>query len=152
MNRILILIILIFLDIFSKKFIFKTVSLNSFIFVNNFFDIVHIHNFGISFGMFSSLNSPWIFIVIGSFITGVIVIMYLQSKNNIEKWGLLVIISGALSNIIDRAMNGYVIDFLYLHYKDFYWPAFNFADIYISIGIFIILLQLIFNLKKNTIK
>jgi signal peptidase II len=152
MNRILILIILIFLDIFSKQFIFKTVSLNSFIFVNNFFDIVHIHNFGISFGMFSSLNSPWIFIVIGSFITGVIVIMYLQSKNNIEKWGLLVIISGALSNIIDRAMNGYVIDFLYLHYKDFYWPAFNFADIYISIGIFIILLQLIFNLKKNTIK
>ena len=152
MNRILIFIILIFLDIFSKQFIFKTVSLNSFIFVINFFDIVHIHNFGISFGMFSSLNSPWIFIVIGSFITGVIVIMYLQSKNNIEKWGLLVIISGALSNIIDRAMNGYVIDFLYLHYKDFYWPAFNFADIYISIGIFIILLQLIFNLKKNTIK
>ena len=60
-----------------------------------------------------------------------------------EKIGLLIIIAGALSNIFDRAMNGYVIDFIYLHYKDFYWPAFNFADIYISIGVFIVVLQLI---------
>ena len=66
-----------------------------------------------------------------------------------EKWGLTVIIAGALSNIADRTLNGYVIDFIYLHYKDFYWPAFNFADIYISVGICMIVLHLLKDLNKR---
>ena len=78
--------------------------------------------------------------------------MMIQAKNKMEKTGLLIIIAGALSNIFDRAMNGYVIDFIYLHYRDFYWPAFNFADIYISVGVFIVVLQLLKDLHKRLIK
>ena len=66
-----------------------------------------------------------------------------------EKWGLTVIIAGAIANIADRFLNGYVIDFLLLHYKDFYWPAFNFADIYISVGICIIVFHLLKDLNKR---
>ena len=66
-----------------------------------------------------------------------------------EKWGLTVIIAGALSNIADRALNGYVTDFIYLHYQDFYWPAFNFADIYISVGICVIVFHLLRDLNKR---
>ena len=78
--------------------------------------------------------------------------MMMNTKNKMEKIGLLIIIAGALSNIFDRAMNGYVIDFIYLHYRDFYWPAFNFADIYISIGVFIVVLQLLKDFHKRLIK
>ena len=78
--------------------------------------------------------------------------MYFQTKNILEKWGFVFIIAGALSNIIDRIINGFVIDFILLHYKDFYWPAFNFADIYISIGVGIIVLQLLNDLRKKVIK
>jgi len=46
-------------------------------------------------------------------------------------------------------MNGYVIDFIYLHINQYYWPAFNFADIYISIGIIMILLNVLRKIKKQ---
>ena len=69
-----------------------------------------------------------------------------------EKFGYAFILAGALGNILDRAINGFVIDFIYIHYKDFYWPAFNFADIYISIGVLIILLQITNDLRKRDFK
>tara|TARA_B100000953_G_scaffold288583_1_gene271804 strand:+ start:139 stop:372 length:234 start_codon:yes stop_codon:yes gene_type:complete len=75
--------------------------------------------------------------------------MLMKSTNHMEKWGLTAIIAGALSNIADRTLNGYVIDFIYFHYKDFFWPAFNFADIYISLGICVIVLHLLKDLNKR---
>ena len=61
----------------------------------------------------------------------------------------MLIISGAVSNIGDRAINNFVLDFIFLHYKDFYWPAFNFADIYISIGVLIIIVESLKILKRD---
>jgi signal peptidase II len=147
--KILLLIILFFCDIISKYFIFNLIELNTFIKVTFFFDLAHIHNFGISFGLFSNSFPPIVFVLIGILIIFMILIMLLKSKNNIEKWGYTLIIIGAISNIYDRFANGYVIDFIYLHFKDFYWPAFNFADIYISIGLFIIILGLIKSPRKK---
>ncbi len=77
--------------------------------------------------------------------------MAINSKSIIEKWGLILIVSGAISNTIDRAINNYVLDFIYMHYKEFYWPAFNFADIYITIGFLVIFYQIIINIKKNAV-
>ena len=67
----------------------------------------------------------------------------------IEKWGLLIIIAGAISNIVDRALNDYVLDFIHLQYNNYYWPAFNFADIYITIGVLLILYKVVIDLKKK---
>ena len=53
-----------------------------------------------------------------------------------------------VSNILDRLIHGYVIDFISIHYNKFYWPAFNLADIYITIGI----LMIIFNIFKKFYK
>ena len=136
-------------DLISKQIIYYSIDLNSFLTITSFLDVAHIHNFGISFGFFSGIVSPWILILVGIIVTGVIFYMLMKSKNYIEKWGLTVIIAGALSNIADRALNGYVTDFIYLHYQDFYWPAFNFADIYISVGICVIVLHLLRDLNKR---
>ena len=152
MIKILTVFFLFICDIISKQWVFYSIDLNNFISVTFFLDLAHIHNFGISFGLFSGLISPWFFIIIGLFVTGLIYYMMMQAKNKMEKAGLLIIIAGALSNIFDRAMNGYVIDFIYLHYGDFYWPAFNFADIYISIGVFIVMLQYLKDLRKKLFK
>ena len=123
------------------------INLNEFFFVTFFLDIVHVHNFGISFGLFSGKISSDLLIFIGLIISVVILFMMKYAENSIEKWGYLVILIGAFSNIFDRMLNGFVIDFIYLHYKDFYWPAFNFADIYITIGIIMILLSIINKIK-----
>ena len=137
------------IDLISKQIIYYSIDLNSFLAVTSFLDVAHIHNFGISFGFLSGTFSPWIFILVGIIVTGVILYMLMKSTNHMEKWGLTAIIAGALSNIADRTLNGYVIDFIYFHYKDFFWPAFNFADIYISVGICVIVLHLLKDLNKR---
>ena len=149
MYKFLFIIFLISLDITVKQIIFYTIDLNNFIYINVFFDLTHIHNFGISFGLFSNLLPAWIFVFIGLIITIFVLILFLQSKNMLEKWGYTVILAGAFGNILDRLINGFVIDFIYLHYKEFYWPAFNFADIYISIGFLMIILQMYYDVREK---
>ena len=149
MNKIIIIVFLLIFDLISKQIIYYSIDLNSFLTITSFFEVAHIHNFGISFGFFSGIVSPWIFILVGIIVTGFIFYMLIKSTNHMEKWGLTVIIAGALSNIADRGLNGYVTDFIYLHYQDFYWPAFNFADIYISVGICVIVLHLLRDLIKR---
>ena len=141
MFKIFLIFILIILDFFIKKIIFYTVNLNDFVMITSFFDLAHIHNFGVSFGLFSGTFSYLFFVIVALLLTAVVILMYFKSKKNLEKWGLIAIIAGALANIIDRFFNGYVIDYLYFHVGNFYWPAFNFADIYITIGVLIIILQ-----------
>ena len=152
MIKIFLLISLIICDFISKQLVFNLINLNNFIPITSFFDIAHIHNFGIAFGFFSGFYPPWIFISIGIIITLLVFLMFTKTKNNIEKWGFIAILSGAISNIMDRIINGFVIDFLYFHYKEFYWPAFNFADIYITVGILILIIQLLNDGRKKVIK
>ena len=153
MLKFLFILTLLALDIFTKQVIFNIIDLNNFIRITSFIDFTHIHNFGISFGLFSGKAPYGVFVILGIIICILIIYMMQQSKNNIEKWGYSLIIAGGFSNIFDRYLNGYVIDFIYFHYKDFYWPAFNLADIYISIGVVIILFQSIKDMiNKKSIK
>ena len=146
-NKFFFIFLLIIIDFTTKKIVFNYLTLNSFMPIIFFLDIAHIHNYGISFGLFSGLIPSWVIILIGSVITALLIYVMIKTSNKIEKWGLTVIIAGALSNIIDRGMNNYVLDFIYLHYKDFYWPAFNFADISITFGVFILIFSTYINYK-----
>jgi len=148
--KLFIFFLLILLDYSTKKLIFNLIDLHTFISVFPFMDITHIHNYGITFGLFSEILPTWIIIVVGSIFTIFIVFWMFRTSNLLEKWGLLLIIAGAVSNLGDRIINDYVLDFIYMHYQDFYWPAFNFADIYITIGLLIIIYDnsMIFK-KKN---
>jgi signal peptidase II len=113
--------------------------MNSFIYILPFLDITHIHNYGIAFGFLTGLVPPWMIIIVSILITFLIIYMMKTSSSYAEKTGFLLIVIGASSNIVDRFINNYVLDFIYLHYGDFYWPAFNFADIYITIGVVFII-------------
>ena len=81
--------------------------------------------------------------------TAFVIYLYINANDTLEHWGLFIIICGAIANIVDRSINGYVIDFLYFHINQFYWPAFNFADIYISIGIIMIIVNMVKKIKKS---
>ncbi len=148
MIKILIFIILVVIDFISKKFIVNLVGFHNFIPIFFFLDITNIHNYGVSFGLLSGLVHPSVLVIIGLLIASFIYYLMISSAEVIEEFGLLIILSGAISNIIDRIYNGYVVDFIYLHYKDFSWPAFNFADIYITIGIIMILGNILRKIKN----
>lgn len=149
MKKFILFLLFIVIDIISKKYVYNIIDLNTFIPITFFIELTHIHNFGISFGLFSGLVSSWILVIIGLLVTIFIYYLMRSASDIIEEWGLFLVITGALANIIDRLINGYVIDFIYLHYNSFSWPAFNIADIYITIGIMMVILNLIINFKKT---
>ena len=149
MRKILIFLLLVLFDILSKYIVFNYIDLYQFIKITYFFDITHIHNFGVSFGLFAGTIPALVLVIIGLFVTAFIFYLYINSSEFLERWGLFIIICGAIGNIVDRFINGYVIDFLYLHINQYYWPAFNFSDIYISIGIIMIIVNMVKKIIKN---
>ena len=149
--KLLILILLILLDFLSKKIIFHFIELNKLISIIPFIDFTHIHNYGISFGLFAGILPTWFIILLGLVMVIFLFFWMLKTTNKLDMWGILLIIIGAISNIGDRLINNYVLDFILLHYNQYYWPAFNFADIYISIGIIIIIIQS-FKIFKTRLK
>ena len=149
MRKILIFLLLVLFDILSKYIVFNYIDLYQFIKITYFFDITHIHNFGVSFGLFAGTIPALVLVIIGLFVTAFVLYLYINSSEFLERWGLFIIICGAIGNIVDRTINGYVIDFLYLHINQYYWPAFNFADIYISIGIIMIIVNMVKKIIKS---
>jgi len=147
--KIIIFLILVSIDIISKRIVFNFIDLYNFIPIFFFLDLTHIHNFGVSFGFLSGYVSSWLLVIIGLFVVAFIYYLMVSSKDLFEQWGLFVIISGALANILDRMINGYVIDFIYFNFNNYYWPAFNFADICITIGIIMIIINMIRQFKFN---
>ncbi len=148
MNKLLLFFTLFSLDLVSKYFIKNYISLNQAIELNRFLDIVYVQNPGVSFGLFSETISPWYLVLIGLLIVFFIFYLMIFSNKILEKLAYFVIIIGALSNITDRAINSYVVDFISIHYKNYYWPAFNLADIYITIGIIMLIMSFFIKSKE----
>ena len=94
-----------------------------------------------SFGLFSREIPHWVLVLIALLVVILILYLMIISNKNLEKNAYFLIIAGAIGNIIDSILNSYVVDFISLHYEMFYWPAFNFADIYITIGIIMLLVS-----------
>lgn len=118
--------------------------------VTDFFNIVFTWNPGTSFSLFRSMgeSAPILIIVMTSIIIGFISYYLFNNSKSNEKLPLALIVGGALGNLVDRLRFGAVIDFLDFHAGSFHWPAFNVADICITVGIGLYLLNLIIKGKK----
>ena len=146
----LILIILIFiLDRVSKVFIIYLTDKNlvTEIFSSRFLNISLIWNEGIAFGFFS-FNQEYLYNLLTLIILLVvcIVLVMIIKNEGYKKYALLMIFGGAIGNLYDRVFFKAVPDFIDFHIGEFHWFIFNVADIFISIGVFfMILLELIDN-------
>ncbi len=149
MIKTIVFIFLILLDLLTKFLVKYNLPLNKSIKINEFSDLVYVQNFGVSFGLFSGYVSHWILIFIASVVILMIYILSMKSNKKFEKLAYFIIIIGALSNVIDRSINTFVVDFILLHYKNYYWPAFNLADIYITIGIIMLLVSFFIESKND---
>ena len=117
-----------------------------------FLNIVFVRNTGVSFGMFSEWGILGrYFFSIFSIVVGIfLILLAILSQKKVFRISLGLISSGALGNAIDRVYFGGVIDFIDFFIYNFHWPAFNFADVFITIGVIILLCDNIFS-KKNEI-
>tara|TARA_B100000575_G_scaffold84806_1_gene66983 strand:- start:1426 stop:1923 length:498 start_codon:yes stop_codon:yes gene_type:complete len=143
------------LDRISKIYVINLDDkfLGSEIFSSKYLNIFLVWNEGIAFGLFSSNENNFynIFTLIIIFIIIIILYMTIQSKG-LQKYSLLMILGGALGNVLDRILYKSVPDFIDFHIGDFHWFIFNIADIFITIGvIFMVLLEFTNVNKKENI-
>ena len=121
------------------------------IFSSKFLNISLIWNEGIAFGLLS-LNQNSLYNILTLFILMIIIIvliMLIRSKN-IKKYFFIMIFGGAIGNLYDRIFFKAVPDFIDFHIGDFHWFIFNVADIFITLGVFLmIVFELIDNKKKH---
>ncbi len=102
-----------------------------------FFKIIKTYNNGAAFGFLSGLgNLARVFLLIfGALIIFSIICLLIFSKfSRMRKIALSVLLGGAIGNWVDRAIHGQVADFLLFHWNEYYFPAFNIADTFISLG------------------
>ena len=141
----LIIILSIFIsDRLSKFYVIYLDEINSSpeLFTSKFLNIYLIWNEGIAFGLFSFdqnifYNSLTIVIFV---IVSVILFMLIKSKG-VKKYSLLMIFGGAMGNLFDRIFYRAVPDFIDLHINNFHWFIFNIADIFITFGVFLMILS-----------
>jgi signal peptidase II len=122
---------------------------NQEIVINNFVNFVLVWNQGVGFGLFP-IESFKVYTIISVLIFLVnicLIIWFFKSNKLSEKLSIAIILGGSLGNLVDRIYYRSVPDFIDLHYGNFHWFTFNFADISITIGILGLLLSEF--IKKN---
>ena len=136
--------IIFFLDRYTKFIILNDFSENRY-YLNDYINLDLVWNTGIGFGLLSS-NSDLIYNLITFLITGVVTFLFFLMifSGKKEKIIFSIILGGALGNLYDRLIYNAVPDFIDLHYKEIHWFTFNVADILITIGIIIFLIDGIF--------
>ena len=127
---------LILLDLFSKGYVEDFLQQGDVVNILPFLGITLAFNSGIAFSLldFNNFFTDYVLLFIGLIITVFLVRLFKQEDNITSKVGLILIISGALGNIIDRAMDGVVTDFLLFFVGNTPFFIFNLADAYISCG------------------
>ena len=153
-NFFLILSFIFTIDRLSKIYILKYFELNSSeIYLTSFLNLILVWNKGIGFGLLS-FEGNVVYNFITFFIFIVILILFIVGVKYDQKNGYfyMIIIGGALGNLYDRIYYYSVPDFIDFHLGDFHWFVFNVADIFITIGIFCLIIAEIFFNKTNNDK
>jgi signal peptidase II len=122
--------------------------------VPGFFAITHASNPGGAFSLFAGVHDgirrPF-FVLVPTLAIGLLVYFVVQIPAR-QRWALFAVsgvLGGAIGNLIDRVAFGHVTDFMLLYWRSFYWPAFNVADSFISVGVTILILHSLFASDSN---
>lgn len=123
---------------------YETLSL-----IPGFFNLVHVRNPGIAFGILSQFGKVWSAFFLSAVTVAVIIALLVWfgrfgSEERCKTVGLSLVIGGAIGNLIDRIRLGEVVDFLDFYMRSFHWPAFNVADSAVTAGTICLALSILF--------
>ena len=111
-----------------------------------------LHNEGAAFSFLSDAGGwqRWLLVVISALVSGVITVWLYRVRHTerLLATALALILGGAIGNLIDRVLDGYVVDFIVVHYQHYYFPAFNIADSAITIGAILLILDTLLKPKE----
>jgi signal peptidase II len=139
-------------DQFSKVLIVSTYQLGEGFSVSSFFNIVRVHNHGAAFSFLASEGGwqRWFFTGLG--VVATVVMVWLLKKHAEQKlfcFAIACIMGGAVGNVADRVLYGYVVDFLDFYYAGIHFPAFNVADSGITLGAALLILDEVLRVRRG---
>ena len=144
--------IVIVLDQLTKTLILQYFQYGDSHTVTSFFNLVRVHNTGAAFSFLAGASGwqRWFFVGLGAVATVFIVVMLRRhGGQRVFAWALALILGGALGNVIDRLLHGYVVDFLQFHYAGKAFPSFNIADSAITIGAVLLILDELLRVRRS---
>ena len=148
----LIVLFIFLIDRISKLFVIHQdkINFNSEIYSSKFLNIHLIWNEGIAFGLFS-FNEDYLynFLTFLILIVIIFIIFMIRKSDLLRKYALLLVLGGALGNFFDRLIYKAVPDFIDFHVGNFHWFIFNVADIFITFGIFFMIIIELTSKNKN---
>ena len=145
-------LVILIADQFTKVLIVGAYQLGDSTMVTQFFNVVRVHNSGAAFSFLAGAGGwqRWFFTVIG--VGAALIILWLLKSHAGQKlfsFALACILGGAIGNVIDRLLYGYVVDFLDFHWLGWHFPAFNIADSAISIGAACLILDELLRVRRG---
>jgi signal peptidase II len=146
-------LILVAIDQYSKFYLIEYLpTIDYKLEITSFLDFQFAWNYGVSFGLFHNFRtySNIFFGIFNSCIVFYIFYLMRNSVDNLERYGYLIIAAGAVGNLIDRVNYGAVFDFILFHYNEWQFAIFNFADVCVSFGVFLLALHYIIKQQKSS--
>ena len=145
-------LVILIADQFTKVLIVGTYQLGDSTMVTQFFNVVRVHNSGAAFSFLAGAGGwqRWFFTVIG--VGAALLILWLLKSHAGQKlfsFAMACILGGAIGNVIDRLLYGYVVDFLDFHGLGWHFPAFNIADSAITVGAACLILDELLRVQRG---
>ena len=144
--------IILLVDQFTKVLIVGYYQLHDSTYVTPFFNVVRAHNTGAAFSFLAGASGwqRWLFTGVG--LAAAALILWMLKSHPGQKlfsFAMACILGGAIGNVVDRLMHGYVVDFLDFHWRSMHFPAFNVADSAITIGAACLILDELLRVKRG---
>lgn len=141
---------IILLDQVTKQLVFRSLLQYERVELLPILNLTHLHNTGAAFSMFADFP-PWVFILLGVGVS-IWILWWLRRHPRDERLlavALCLVLGGALGNVIDRATRGYVVDFIDFHWGGWHYPAFNVADMAITLGALLMVLDMFLSGRRT---
>lgn len=137
------------LDQWTKNLVLQHIDLYQSIQITGFFNLTYVRNYGAAFSLLNDASGwqRWFFTAI-ALIVSVVILRWLKSTPKTQillPVAFTLILGGAIGNVYDRFIHGFVIDFLVVYYDPYYWPAFNVADSAICLGAILLIVDMFKN-------
>lgn len=145
-------LVVILLDQLTKTLILGDFQIGETRTVTSFFNVVRVHNTGAAFSFLAGASGwqRWFFVGLGAAASAVIVWMLMKHPGQkLFCFAIALILGGAVGNVIDRLIHGYVVDFIQLHYTGRAFPSFNLADSAITLGAICLVLDELLRVRKS---
>ena len=144
--------LVLLVDQFTKVLIISTYQLGEGFPVTSFFNIVRVHNEGAAFSFLATAGGwqRWFFTGLGVLATlGMVWMLKKHPGQKLFGFAIACILGGAVGNVIDRVLYGYVVDFLDFYYAGIHFPAFNVADSGITVGAACLILDEVLRVRQG---